>query len=136
MTEQGAYGSRIGRHFRVDDAPALVSMTLRKLRIAVTRLRCDGPHLGMTTPIPQEKAFSILKKAFTTTPILSYFDLSRFMILEVDASNFALKEVPSQVDKDDLLHPVAFHNRKFNSIEVNYEIYDREMLIIIECMKK
>jgi AraC family transcriptional regulator len=60
MTEKGAYGSRIGRHFRVDHAPALVSMTLRKPRIAITRLRCDGPHLGMTTPIPQEKAFSIL----------------------------------------------------------------------------
>ena len=58
------------------------------------------------------------------------------MILKADVSNFVLRGVTSQVDEDDLLHLVAFHNRKFNSIEVNYEIYDRKMLVIVECMKK
>src|SRR5271156_977263 len=58
------------------------------------------------------------------------------MILEADASNFALGGVASQVGEDGLLHPVTFHSRKFNPAEVNYEIYDRKMLAIVECMEK
>ena len=58
------------------------------------------------------------------------------MILKANALNFAFGGVASQVSEDDLLHSIAFHNRKFNPIKVNYEIYDREMLAIVECMEK
>ena len=32
------------------------------------------------------------------------------------------------------LHPITFYSRKFNSAELNYEIYDKEMLVIVETM--
>ena len=32
-------------------------------------------------------------------------------------------------------HPVAFHSRKFNPVELNYEIYDKEMLAIVESLE-
>jgi hypothetical protein len=81
-----------------------------------------------------DKAFGLLKKAFTTAPILRHFDRSRPAILEADASNEALGGTVSQYDDDGVLHPCAFHSRKFNPVERNYEIYDKEMLAIVECM--
>ena len=34
-----------------------------------------------------------------------------------------------------ILHPIAFWSRKFNPAELNYEIYDKEMLAIINTME-
>jgi hypothetical protein len=38
------------------------------------------------------------------------------------------------VFEDGILHPVAYHYRKFNEAEVNYEIYDKEMLAIVSAL--
>ena len=38
----------------------------------------------------------------------------------------------SQHAEDGELHPVAFHSRKFTAAEINYEIYDKELLAIVE----
>ena len=81
-----------------------------------------------------DRAFRTLKEAFTTAPILRHFDRTRPAILEADASNEALGGAVSQYDDDGVLHPCAFHSRKFTSAERNYEIYDKEMLAIVECM--
>ena len=81
-----------------------------------------------------QKAFRTLKEAFTTAPILRHFDRTRPAILEADASNEALGGTVSQYDDDGVLHPCAFHSRKFTPPERNYEIYDKEMLAIVECM--
>jgi len=34
------------------------------------------------------------------------------------------------------LHPVAFHSRKLNHAEPNYEIYDKELLAILEAFRE
>jgi hypothetical protein len=81
-----------------------------------------------------EDAFSSLKQAFCTAPILSHFDFTKPAIIEVDASDFAYGGVLSQYDEDDVLHPCAFISKKFNAAELNYEIYDKEMLAIVKCM--
>src|ERR1700726_702205 len=81
-----------------------------------------------------DKAFKTLKKAFTTAPILKHFDYSRPAVVEADASDFAQGGVLSQRGDDGVLHPVAFHSRKFNPAEQNYEIYDKEMLAIVDCL--
>src|SRR5271167_455184 len=82
-----------------------------------------------------ETAFGKLKEAFTSAPILRHFDPSLPTILEADASDYALGAVVSQRSPDDsLLHPITFHSRKFNDAEQNYEIYDKEMLAIVETM--
>ena len=83
-----------------------------------------------------DKAFHKLKTAFTTAPILRHFDRTLPAILEADASDEALGGTVSQDDEKGVLHPCAFHSRKFTSAERNYEIYDKEMLAIVECMDK
>ena len=50
-------------------------------------------------------------------------------IIECDASDFAIGAILSQ-DFNARLHPVAFHSRKINKHEINYEIHDKELLAI------
>ena len=57
------------------------------------------------------------------------------MIVGTDASDFALGAVLSQRDKEGHLHPVAFHSRKFQPAEINYEIHDKELLAIVDAFK-
>jgi hypothetical protein len=82
-----------------------------------------------------ERAFNFLKEAFTTAPILRHFNPTCPTVLESDACDHALGAVVSQRTPDGLLHPIAFHSRKFNPPELNYEIYDKEMLAIVDSLK-
>ena len=52
----------------------------------------------------------------------------------MDTSDYAEGGVISQNDDDGILHPCAFFSRKFTTAELNYEIYDKEMLAIVNCL--
>ena len=84
-----------------------------------------------------ESVFQLLKKAFTTAPILCLFIPTLPIILECDASDFTIAAIMSQFDtgsKD--LHPVAFYTRSMIDTELNYDIYDKELLAIIEAFQQ
>jgi hypothetical protein len=84
-----------------------------------------------------EDVFQLLKKAFTSAPILRLFDPTLPIILECDASDFAIAAIISQFDigsKD--LRPVAFYTRSMVDAELNYDIYDKELLAIVEAFKQ
>ena len=68
-------------------------------------------------------------------PILRHFDPDLPTILEADASDFVLEAVVSQKGPDGKIHLIAFHSQKFNPTEMNYEIYDKEMLAIVESLE-
>ena len=82
-----------------------------------------------------QRAFEYLRTAFTTAPVLGHPNLALPMVLEADASDYALGAVISQRFPDGVLHPIAFHSRKFNKAELNYEIYDKEMLAIVDSLE-
>ncbi len=83
-----------------------------------------------------QQAFDTLKSAFTTAPVLAHFDPSRKIVVETDASDFAIGCILSQYDEHGILHPVAFYSRKFTLAEINYEIYDKEMLAIVTAFRE
>ena len=83
-----------------------------------------------------QNSFELLKKTFTTAPILKYFDPTKPIVLETDASDFAIGGVLSQPSEDNLLYPVAYYSRKLQPAEINYEIYDKEMMAIVEAFKE
>ena len=56
---------------------------------------------------PQQMAFDMLKKHFTTAPVLAFPDLDCKFCLESDASNYATGAVLS-IEKDAIWHPVTF----------------------------
>jgi hypothetical protein len=78
----------------------------------------------------QEEAFTTLKKAFTTAPILIHADPSKPYTLETDASNFAIGAILSQPDAEGVLHPCCFFSRSLNPAESRYDIRDKELLAI------
>lgn len=56
----GAYGDGLARYFRADASSHVVTRSLRKSKLAVTRIRRDTPGHGLTSPLPVEPAFSVL----------------------------------------------------------------------------
>ena len=83
-----------------------------------------------------ENVFQALKQASTFAPILIYTDLPKPFYVEADASDFAFDSVLSQYCKDGQLHPIAFWSRKFLAREINYEIYDKKLLAIINAFEE
>lgn len=84
-----------------------------------------------------DSAFKTLKTAFTTAPILTHFSPDQPIVIETDASDFAIGAIISHPDKDNpkILRPIAYHSRKLSPAELNYEIYDKEMLAIVEALR-
>ena len=41
-----------------------------------------------------------------------------------------------QVDDNKFLRPIAFYSRKLTDSELNYEIYNKEMLVIVTCIRE
>ena len=79
----------------------------------------------------QERAFEELKKRFTQGPVLAALDLDRKIRMEVDASDYVTRGVLSMEGKDGKWRPVAFLSKFLNETERNYEIHNKEMLVII-----
>lgn len=80
------------------------------------------------------EAFKTLKSSFAPGLILRHYDPLLLTELETDASDFAIGAVISQ-RHEKRLHPIAFYSRKLNPAELNYEIYDKELLSIVEACK-
>ena len=84
-----------------------------------------------------QQAFDLLKYRFTTASILAHFDYKKECIVETDASDNVSAGVLSQYNsKDGKLHPVAFFSRKHSPQEINYRIYDKELLAIIKAFEE
>jgi hypothetical protein len=66
--------------------------------------------------------------------MLAYFDPEKETWVEIDASNFVIAGVLSQMHNG-VLQPVAFFSKKMSPAECNYMIYDKELLAII-CLFK
>ncbi len=70
-----------------------------------------------------------------TAFVLKHFNSIREAILKIDFSNYVNDEVLSQYDDEDILHSMIFDSKNMILAECNYEIYDKELLIIICCLK-
>ncbi|MBW0572823.1 hypothetical protein O181_112538 [Austropuccinia psidii MF-1] len=94
-------------------------------------LKKDSPFIFNQEAVSQ---LQILNEAFTTAPILSHFNPSLPVIVETDASHYALSSVLSLVNGSGK-HPIAFDSRKLLPAELNYEIHDNELLQIVWALK-
>ena len=82
-----------------------------------------------------QDAFNSLKKAFTSTSILTHWVPNTQLIVETDASDHAFAAILSIVNEENEVHPVAFHSRTFTVAELNYNTHDKELLAIFEVFK-
>ena len=84
-----------------------------------------------------QRAFNLLKERFTTAPILAHFDYKKECIVETDASDNVSAGVLSQYNSEDgKLHPVPFFSQKHSPQEINYKIYNKELLAISKAFEE
>jgi Reverse transcriptase (RNA-dependent DNA polymerase)/RNase H-like domain found in reverse transcriptase len=101
-----------------------------RITIPLTRLTRKGTPWHFSDEC--RRAFDTLKKAFTTAPVLTHWIPDAPLIVETDASDYALVAILSLRTSDGELHLVAFHSRTFTLPELNYDVHDKELLGIFE----
>ena len=80
-------------------------------------------------------AFDSLKKAFTSTFILTHWIPDVQLIMETDVLDYTLIVIFSIVNEDNEVHLVAFHFCTFTAVELNYDTHDKKLLTIFEAFK-
>ena len=82
-----------------------------------------------------QEAFEELKEKITSQPVLSLPRREGKFRVEMYASGHAIGGVLSQ-EQDGKWKPIAFLSRTMQSAEQNYEIYDKELLVIVKALTK
>ena len=83
----------------------------------------------------QRTLFKELKELFIAEPILKIYTPSLLIVVETDISDFALGAYLVQKYPDGW-YPVAYYSRKMTPPELNYNIYNKELLGIVAALKK
>jgi hypothetical protein len=82
----------------------------------------------------EAQAFTALKQALTTTPVLATPDFSLPFQLYTDASQFAIGATLLQ-DQGHGPQPIAYESRKLNAAERNYPIHELELLAVVHALR-
>jgi hypothetical protein len=76
------------------------------------------------------KSFETLKEAFTMAPILTHWMPNIPLIVETDASDYAIAGILSIVCLDSEICPVVCYSRTLTPPELNYDTHDKKLLAI------
>ena len=79
--------------------------------------------------------FKELKELFTVEPILKIYILSLLTVVKINVSDFALGVYLVQKHPDGW-HLVVYYSCKMTPPELNYNIYNKELLGIVTALKK
>ena len=71
-----------------------------------------------------------MKQAFTSALVLTHWVPDHPIIVETDASDYALGAILSIQTDSREIHPVAFHSHSFTPTEINYDTHNKELLAI------
>lgn len=82
-----------------------------------------------------QRSFNLLKQKLTEAPILAQFNEQLPVILYVDASNYGLGAVLSQVQKNQE-KVIAYASRLLTTPEINYATSEKEALALIFALDK
>jgi len=55
--------------------------------------------------------------------------------VEADTSNYTTRGVLSMKCSDELWRPVAFISKSLSDTKQNYEIYNKEILVVVRCLE-
>jgi len=80
-------------------------------------------------------SFNALKHAFTTAPILTHFILDTPIIVETNASDYAVAGILSITCINGEICPVAYYSQTLTAPELNYDTHNKELLAIFEAFQ-
>ena len=81
------------------------------------------------------QAFDDLKKQVSSISVLRHFNFKQQIILEINASDYVKDEILSQYNDEKVLYSITFYSKSMIFAECNYHIYDKKLLIIIQCFE-
>jgi hypothetical protein len=81
------------------------------------------------------QVFNNLKKQVSSISVLRHFDLKWQAILKINALNYVKDEILSQYNDEKVLHSMIFYSKSMIFAEINYHIYDKKLLVIIQCFE-
>jgi predicted aspartyl protease len=100
-------------------------------KIAAPLHKLTGKNTRWQWTEREQKSFFELKQILKEAPVLKIFDPSRPIIIDTDASNYAIGAVLVQTDEEGNEHPIAYYSRCLSKAESNYCTTRRELLIIV-----
>ena len=77
-----------------------------------------------------------IKNKFTKELILKIYKLELLIRVKMDLLDFILKVYIVQKYEYGIWHPVVYYSRKLILLELNYNIYNKELLAIVTVLKK
>jgi len=105
-----------------------------EITVPLMHLTHKGTHWHFTNECCS--AFETLKKAFTTALVLTHWIPDTQIPVKTDASDYALAAVLSITTSNGKLHPIVFHSQTFSTPELNYNVHNKELLMIFEAFKR
>jgi hypothetical protein len=81
-----------------------------------------------------ETTFNALVDAVCTAPVLQQPRFKDQFTIDCDASAYAIGTVLQQGDEKGKLHPVAFLSRTLDTMQRNWDIYDKELFAIVHAL--
>ena len=64
--------------------------------------------------------------------MLTAYDLDKQVYIETNISDYMIRVVLSQLDDKGKYQPVVYFSRQITTLELNYNIYNKELLAIIK----
>ena len=84
----------------------------------------------------QEDVFCRIKELVVTELVLVLLDPSKPFEVEANSLDYAIGRQLGQYDENRKLYPIAFFSKKLSSTQLNYPIYNKELLAIVEAFKE
>ena len=57
-------------------------------------------------------------------------------MIKTDANDFAKGGILNQLELDGKWHPLAFLSECFLPAEINYDVHNKEIVVIVNCFKR
>ena len=80
-------------------------------------------------------AFSSLKQAFTMAPVLTHYKPDCPLVIETNASDYALAAILPQIEPNRDIHLITYLSQTFSDTKLNYDPYNKELMAIYEVFK-
>ena len=101
------------------------------IAVPLTNLTKKGEPTRVRWTSACENAFSKLKSMLKSPPVLRPPNWDNLFILQVDASDFGVGAILSQLDMEEQGNPVAFASRKLQPREMKLSTTEKECLAIV-----
>ena len=80
--------------------------------------------------------FCRIKELVVIELVLVLLDLSKLFKVEANSLDYMIGGQLGQYDKNGKLYPIAFFSKKLSNIQLNYPIYNKELLAIVKAFKE